>query len=103
HGGAVATVEILLLAEGFVMGGVEEFCDVVANALVDLLPEVEVVRIERVVEIEHPGLDVSEGAWRGTGRWVGQRGRGHGGLVVFRFSNGHLARVPQPPPVRSLM
>src|SRR5258708_27086222 len=78
HGGAVAPVEILLLAEGIVIGGVEEFGDVVADALVDLLPEVEVVRIERVIEIEHPGIDVSKGPRRGVGRWVGRRCRGHG-------------------------
>src|SRR5260370_42660766 len=72
HSGAVASVEILLLAEGIVIGGVEEFGDVVANALVDLLPEVEVMRIERVVEIEHPGIDMSKGPRRGVGRWVGR-------------------------------
>src|SRR5262249_31097976 len=60
HGGAVAAVEILLLAEGIVMSGAEELGDVVTNALVDLLPEIEVMRIEGVVEIEHPGIDVSK-------------------------------------------
>ena len=35
----------------------EEIRDELADAVVDLLPEIEVVRIERVVEVEHPGLD----------------------------------------------
>jgi len=34
--------------------------DVVADALVHLLPEIDVMRIERVVEIEYPGLDLPE-------------------------------------------
>ena len=66
HRGAVALVIVLLQPECFLVGDLEEVRDVVADALVHLLPEIDVVRIERVVEIEHPGLDVAEGARRRT-------------------------------------
>ena len=68
HRSSVALVIVLLQVEGLLMRDLEEARDVVADALVHLLPEVEVVRIERVVEIEHPGLDVTEGARGGTRR-----------------------------------
>ena len=57
HGGAIALVIVLLDPEGLVLRDLEEFGDVGADAVVDLLPE-QVMRIERVVEIEHPGFDV---------------------------------------------
>jgi hypothetical protein len=44
------------------MADLEEIRDVVADALVHLLPQVDVMRIERVVEVEHPGVDVLEDA-----------------------------------------
>ena len=68
HGGAVALVIVLLHAEGLVVRHFQKIGDVVADALVHLLPEIEMMRIERVVEIEHPGLDVAEAARRLSGR-----------------------------------
>jgi hypothetical protein len=62
HGGAVALVIVLLNAEGLVVRHFQEFGDEIANALINLLPEIEVMRVERVVEIEHPGLDGAETA-----------------------------------------
>ena len=62
HGGAVAAVIILLQAEGFVLRHAKISRDVVANAFVHLLPKIEVMGIERVVEIEHPGFDRGENA-----------------------------------------
>ena len=59
---AVAPIEILLHPKRFVVGQLKEVGDVVADALVDLLPKIEVMRVERVVEIEHPGLDGVEAA-----------------------------------------
>jgi hypothetical protein len=44
------------------VGDLQEIGDVVANALVDLLPEIEVMRVQGVVEIEHPGFDIGEAA-----------------------------------------
>jgi hypothetical protein len=38
----------------------QEIDDVIANANVDLLPQIEMMRIKRVVEIEDPGLDALE-------------------------------------------
>src|SRR5215813_3906505 len=67
HRGAVARVVIFLHPERFLVGDLEESRNVVADALVHLLPEIEVMGIERVVEIEHPGLDVVEGTRGGTG------------------------------------
>jgi hypothetical protein len=64
HRGAVALVIVLLQLEGVLFCDLEEIRNELADAVVDLLPEVEAVRIQRVVEIEHPGLDGGEGAWR---------------------------------------
>src|SRR6202795_2830190 len=58
--GAVAPVEILLFAEGIVIAEPEKLSDVAADAPVDLLPQIEMMRIEGVVEVEHPGLDMRE-------------------------------------------
>ena len=66
HGRAVAPVIVLLHPQRLVVGDVQESDDVVADAGVDLLPEIEVMRIKRVVEIEHPGLDRVEAARRAT-------------------------------------
>ena len=60
HGGAVALVIVLLHAERLLVRDLKKARDVVADALVHLLPEIEVMGIERVVEVEHPGLDVLE-------------------------------------------
>ena len=68
HGGAVAPVIVLLHAKRLVLRHLQEVGDIGADALVDLLPEIEVMRVERVVEIEHPGLDVAEAARRKAGR-----------------------------------
>ena len=46
------------------MADFEELRDVVADALIDLLPQVEVMGIKRVVEIENPRLHMTEGARR---------------------------------------
>ena len=80
HGGAVAPVIVLLQAERLVVADLEEFDDVVADADVDLLPQIEVMRVERVVEIEHPGLDLLNArlAWSPTSA----------GLVFFLASRG---------------
>ena len=62
HGGAVALVIILLHAERLVLRHFQKIRDIGADALVHLLPEIEVMRIKRVVEIEHPGIDLGEAA-----------------------------------------
>ena len=67
HRGAVAFVIVLLQPERLVVWDLEEVGDVVADALVHLLPEIDVMRVKRVVEIEHPGLDMVEGTRRGAG------------------------------------
>ena len=61
HRRAVAQVIVLLHQERLVMRDLEEFGDIIANAVVDLLPQ-HVMRVERVVEIEHPGVDMAEPA-----------------------------------------
>ena len=62
HGRAVAPVIVLLQPEGLVMADFKEIDDVVADADVDLLPKIEVMRVKRVVEIEDPGVDLLESA-----------------------------------------
>jgi hypothetical protein len=42
------------------VGDVEKTRDVLADAVVNLLPQIEVMGIERVVEIKNPGLDVGK-------------------------------------------
>ena len=69
QGGAVALVVVLLHAERLRGRNLEIAGDVVADARVHLLPEIDVVGIERVVEIEDPGLDGGEvGPRRGLNR-----------------------------------
>ncbi len=58
---AVALVVIFLQAERFVMRDLEQTDDVVADAHIDLLPKIEMMRVERVVEIEDPGRNALEG------------------------------------------
>src|ERR1700738_2263579 len=60
HGRAVALVIVLLQLDSILIGKLEEVRDVIADPLVHLAPKVEVMRIERVVEIEHPNLDMAE-------------------------------------------
>src|SRR5213080_1228881 len=62
HGGAVAPVIIFLDAAGFLGGYAEEARNELADPRIDLLPQIDVMRVQRVVEIEHPGVDVGEGA-----------------------------------------
>ena len=53
----VAPIKILLQTKRYVVGKLEEIGDVIANAHIDLLPEIDVMRVKRVVEIEHPGFN----------------------------------------------
>ena len=45
-------------------GNAEEACDELAHALVDLGEQVAFGGIERVVEVEHPGVDMRKAAVR---------------------------------------
>src|SRR5262249_60408922 len=67
----LGVVIVLLQPEHLFLADLEEVRDVSADALVHLLPEVHVMRVERVVEIKDPGLDVIERAGQGM------RLRGH--------------------------
>ena len=67
HRGAVALVIVLLQPECLIVGDLEEVGDIVADALVHLRPEIDVMRVKRVVEVEYPGLDMVEGARRKVG------------------------------------
>src|SRR6202034_3218929 len=71
---AVAPVVILLQPERLFMGDFEKIDDVVADANVDLLPEIEVMRIKRVIEIEHPGVDMAESAFGSAAAGCGRSG-----------------------------
>ncbi len=75
HRGAVALVVVLLQLERGVAVELEEIHDVAADALVHLLPQVQMMRIKRVVEVEDPGLDVGELA-RAERKDGGVHGRG---------------------------
>src|ERR1700753_812682 len=60
HGGAVAAVIVLLDPPCLFRRDIEVVADKRADPRIDLLPQIDVMRIERVVEIEHPGVDVVE-------------------------------------------
>ena len=62
HGGAVAAVIILLDHARLLGRNLQPGTDELADPRIDLLPQIDVMRIQRVVEIEHPGVDVGEGA-----------------------------------------
>ena len=64
---AVAVIEIFLQRPGRQTVDPEEIGDVERDALVDLRPDPRVVRVERVVEIEDPGVHVREAARVGGG------------------------------------
>ena len=61
HGGAVAAVIVLLDHARFLRRNLQIVRDELADPRIDLLPQIDVMRIQRVVEIEHPGVDVGEG------------------------------------------
>src|ERR1700722_10729616 len=63
HAGAVAAVIILLDDARFLLRDFQMAANEFADPLVDLLPQIDVMRIKRVVEIEHPGVDPTEGAF----------------------------------------
>src|SRR6478609_3656846 len=65
HAGAVAAIIILLDPARFVRRDPEKGTDEFPDPGVDLLPQIDVMRIQRVVEIEHPGADMGKGAGRG--------------------------------------
>ena len=77
QGRPVAMVEILLQGAGREPVEPVEAHDVEGDALVDLRPDPGVARIERVVEIEHPGVDVAKAAGLGGGE-VGLAGKEQG-------------------------
>src|SRR6516162_602309 len=56
----VAAVIVLLQPKRLVMGDLEAIADVIADANIDLLPQIEMMRIQGVVEIEDPSLDPLE-------------------------------------------
>src|SRR5438067_7160075 len=62
HGGAIAVVVVLLDPARLLRGYLEPCADELADPDIDLLPQVDVMRVQRVVEIEHPGIDMGEGA-----------------------------------------
>ena len=101
HRGAVTLVVVLLHPEGVVLADLQEVRDVGADALVHLLPQVQVMRIERVVEVEHPGFDMGEIARRAAGRGGGR----HGGRVLAARAAPVIPETapsrPASPPCRS--
>src|ERR1700730_4002164 len=62
HGGAIAEIIVLLDSPRFRGRYIQPRADDLADPCIDLLPQIDVMRIQRVVEIEHPGVDVVEGA-----------------------------------------
>jgi len=61
-GGAVAAVIVLLDLPRLIRRYFQPGRDELADLRVDLLPQIDVMRVQRVVEIEHPGVDMVEGA-----------------------------------------
>src|SRR6266436_3613537 len=55
-------VRISLRPARCLRGYFEPGADELTDPCVDLMPQIDVMRIERVVEVEHPGIDVGESA-----------------------------------------
>jgi hypothetical protein len=47
---------------GFLRIDLEPGADELADPRIDLLPQIDVMRVQGVVEVEHPGVDMVEGA-----------------------------------------
>ena len=63
HASAVAAIIILLDSPRLVRGHFQIIADKLADASIDLLPQIDVMRIQRVVEVEHPGVDMGKGSF----------------------------------------
>src|SRR5215207_2093159 len=61
QGRAVVAVETSLQALRLSLAYIEQAAEIGADAPVHLAEEVDLARIERVVEVEDPGFDVAEG------------------------------------------
>src|SRR6266567_3617510 len=73
HRGAEAQIIVLLDLARFRRRHVQPVADELPDPRIDLLPQIDVMRVERVVEVEHPGVDMGEGAG-----WVHQSSLNHG-------------------------
>src|SRR6266702_1085515 len=62
HRGAEAQIIVLLDLARFRRRHVQPVADELPDPRIDLLPQIDVMRVERVVEVEHPGVDMGEGA-----------------------------------------
>src|SRR3954452_4934987 len=92
HGGAITPVIVLLNPTGFLCGHPEEGADELANSRIDLMPKIDVMRIQRVVEVEHPGVDIGKEARGGFHCIHTCRHAREGGHPVRR---GHREAPPQ--------
>lgn len=57
QGGSVLVVKRFLVRHGFIAANIQNLLNVKRNLFVDLGKEIGLVGIERVVQIENPGLD----------------------------------------------
>jgi dihydrofolate reductase len=105
--GAVVAVIALLDAARLLLVDVEELLHIGADAGVDLLEQVGVARIERVVEVEDPGVDPGEGGElprrvRAEGfngelvHWMGEYRRGKLRLHPSRRKVAAIGRAASP-------
>src|SRR5262245_20673961 len=62
HRRSIAFVIFLLQAKSLVFRYLQKIRNISAYAFINLLPQIEVMWVERVVEIEHPGFDMAETA-----------------------------------------
>ncbi len=59
--GAIFQIKLLLNLARFVTRQLQEVLDIARHTHIDLREQISCVRIERVVEVEYPVSDVSEG------------------------------------------
>src|SRR3954471_3727614 len=64
HAGAEPAIVILLNTPRFLGRHLQIAGNIFADPPVDLLPQIDVMRIQRVIEIEHPGVDMGKTAFR---------------------------------------
>ena len=86
--GAIAPVIILLHPERLLGADLEKIADEIPDSCIDLLPQIQVMWVQRVVEIEHPGLDPSKSA-----RGLRLSGSGHHALSVVGPARSHRGQA----------
>src|SRR3954465_616293 len=78
HRGAIAKVVVFLDPAGFLGCYAKKCADELADPCINLVPEIDVMRVQRVVEVEHPCVHVGKEAGSLFHRFLNRRPRESG-------------------------